>query len=139
MYRGIWKITSISLVMLFLASCSVASEHRDWTFMKSVGGLIVVGQDKNPNWLIVRGDVSGLKEFSSKPTLINSALAFESIEHEVSDSKIRFFVVTTLISEIHSSTEISGFNISGIKKGKYQIQYLNPDNSVVDLKEVEIY
>ncbi len=27
MYRETWKITSISLVMLFLASCSVASEH----------------------------------------------------------------------------------------------------------------
>jgi len=127
----------ILLIILPLFGC-VASERRDWSFMQSVGGLTVAGQDKNPNWLILRGDISGLKKFSTKPTQVNSALALKSVEAKIHDSKIQIYVVTTLISERYSTTEISGVNISGAKKGTYMIQYLNPDNSTVDLKKVVI-
>jgi len=127
-----------SLILLLLSSCSVFSEHKDWSFVESVGGISVGGQDKNPNWLIIRGDVSGIKEFSSKPTVINSAIALKSVEHVIKDNVIQFYIVATLASEKYHSTEISGIDISGIKKGVYKVQYLNPDNSVVNLKEVVI-
>lgn len=124
-----------------LSSCSyVISEHQDWEFMKQVGGLSVAGQDKNPNWLIVRGDVSGLKEFSHKPTLVNSALTVKSVESIIDEKTIKIYVVTTLTSEKYPSPEIYGVNISGAKKGQnYIVQYLNPDQTVVDLKEVAIH
>ncbi len=127
-----------SLVLLLVSSCSVFSEHRDWSFVESAGGITVGGQDKNPNWLIIRGDVSGVKEFSTKPTAINSAIALKSLEHIVKKNVIQIYVVTTLTSEKYHLTEISGINISGVKKGIYKVQYLNPDNSVVELKEVVI-
>lgn len=132
------KLLTTLLIFLTLSSC-VVSERQDWSFMQSVGGLSVVGQDKNPSWLIIRGDVSGLKKFSTKPTLINSALAVKSVEAEVKDSKIQIYVVTTLISKKYSTTEISGVGISGIKPGTYMVQYLNQDGSAVDLEEIIIY
>lgn len=131
------KIFAIALILL--TGCSVVSDHQSWEFMQQVGGLLVVGQDKNPNWLIIRGDISGLKEFSNKPTRVNSALALKEVKRGISGTNIQIYVVTTLISDKYNKTEITGVNISGAKKGKYMVQYLNPDNSVVNLKEVEIH
>ena len=128
----------IIISCMFLLGCPL-SEHRDWSFMQKVGGLSVGGQDKKPDWLIIRGDISGLKEFSVKPTQMNSALAVKSVESIVRDSVIQIYVVTTVISEKYSTTEIAGVNLSGVKKGKYMVQYLNPDNTTVNLKEVRIY
>jgi len=128
------------ITILFCSSLigCAASERRDWAFMQSVGGLSAAVQDKNPSWLIIRGDVSGLKEFSTKPTQMNSALAIKSVEAKVRDSRIQIYVVTTLISKKYSTTEINGVDISGVKRGTYTVQYLNPDNSTVDLNEVII-
>ncbi len=106
--------------------------------MEQVGGLTVVGQDKNPNWLILRGNVSGLKEFSHKPTLVNSALVVKEVGRKITSSKIQIYVVTTLTSEKYSSPEITGVDITGVEKGIYQVEYLNPDESSVYLSNVEI-
>lgn len=130
--------------MISLTSCSgivnsATAQHQDWKFIESVGGLTIGGQDKNPNWLNIRGDVTGLTEYSTKPTLLNSGLAVKKVYKKVVDSRIQIYVVTTVISKKYSETKIYGVNIAGIKKGKYLIQYLNSDGSTVDLKEVEIY
>jgi len=128
-------------VALFLASSlygCTAGEHRSWEFIQKVGGLNLVGQDKDPGWLIVRGDVSGLQEFSTKPTQLNSALAVKKVEAVVRDKRIQIFVVTTLAGKMYPSSEIRGADISGIKRGTYLVQYLNPDNSTVDLREINI-
>lgn len=128
------------LLLLTFAGCSaITAQHQDWDFIQSVGGLSVGGQDKNPQWLIIRGDVSGLQEFSVKPTQINSALAVKRVKSIVSDTSIQFYVVTTVISRKNCDTNIHGFDISGIKKGTYRLQYLNPDRTTIDLKEIEIY
>lgn len=129
---------NVIIAITLLTGCSVVSEHRSWDFMQQVGGLTVGGQDKNPNWLIIRGDVAGLKEFSHKPTLINSGLALKEVSSEIVGRNIRIYVVTTVISEKYNSTEITGANISGASRGRYTIQYLNPDHSVVNLKVVDI-
>jgi hypothetical protein len=103
-----------------------------------VGGLTVIGQDKNSNWLILRGNVSGLKEFSNKPTLVNSALVVKEVGKKITTSKIQIFVVTTITSEKYPSPEITGIDITGIAIGTYQVEYLNPDGSSVYLSDVEI-
>jgi hypothetical protein len=133
------KIIYITLLFLITGCSVVTSQRQDWKFMESVGGLSVGGQDKNPNWLIIRGNVSGTQEFSSKPKTMNSALAVKTVERIFKDSKIQIYVVTTLVSDKYSDPKIYGIRIEGIKKGKYMVQYLNPDNTAVDLKEVEIY
>jgi hypothetical protein len=107
--------------------------------MESVGGLTVGGQDKNPNWLNIKGDVSGLHEYSKKPTRMNSGLAVKKVEKFIKNSNIQIYVVTTLASDKYSDSKIYGIEIKGLKKGKYLVQYLNSDNSIVDLNEVEIY
>ena len=132
------RILSIFLLLLILLGCSV-SERQDWKFMESVGGLTIVGQDKNPNWLIIRGDVSGVKEFSHKPTQLKSAIAVKEVEAIVQGATIQLYVVTTLVSDKYPNTEISGVNISGAKKGTCLVQYVNPDGTTVDLKQITIY
>lgn len=132
------RVFTISFLCLVLIGC-FASEHRDWSFMQAVGGITVVGQDKNPDWLILRGDISGLREFSNKPTQINSALALKKVEAEIHDSTIQIYVITTLLSDSNRGTEISGVSISGAKKGRYMVQYKNQDGTTVDLREVSIY
>jgi hypothetical protein len=132
------RLLAIIFLCLALIGCST-SERRDWSFMRAVGGITVVGQDKNPNRLILRGDISGLKEFSNKPTQINSALALKMIASEIHDSTIQIYVLTTLVSDRYRNTEISGVSISGVKKGRYMVQYKNPDGTTVDLKEVILY
>ena len=136
-YTIIRKIAQVFFLVI-VSSCSVISEHRDWNFIKDVGGLNIGGQDKNPGWLIIRGDVSGLKEFSHKPNLVNSALAVKEVAKEISDSTIKIYVVTTVISDTYKSSEISGVDISGIEKGTYKVEYLNPNGESVFLSEVEI-
>jgi hypothetical protein len=125
-------------LIIVLSGCSVISEHRDWNFVQQVGGLTVIGQDKNSNWLILRGNVSGLKEFSHKPTLVNSALVVKEVGKKITTSKIQIFVVTTITSEKYPSPEITGIDITGIAIGTYQVEYLNPDGSSVYLSDVEI-
>ena len=134
------KVIYLILLLFIAGGCSiVTSQRQNWKFMESVGGLSVVGQDKNPNWLIIKGNVSGLQEFSTKPTTKNSALTVKKVKTIIKDSHIQMYILTTLVSDKYPDPKIYGVKISKIKPGKYMVQYLNPDNTVVDLKEVEIY
>ncbi|WP_339068215.1 hypothetical protein [Teredinibacter turnerae] len=131
------RIILITLILL-LSSCSVVAERQDWSFVQSAGGIIVGGLDKNPNWLVLRGDVSGLKEFTVKPTQINSALALKSVKALVVKGAINLYITTTVISKSNSTTAIQGVDISGVDAGHYIVQYLNKDGSLVKLGEVTI-
>lgn len=68
---------SMLLLPLFMVGCqTVLSERRNWDFIQDVGGLEVIGQDsKHPDWLVIHGDVSGIRKFSDEPTLMNSDLS----------------------------------------------------------------
>ena len=128
-------------VTLLLAGCgSVAkvatSEHRDWSFIESVGGLEIVGQDKNPHYLRINCDVSGTRKITCNPTAINSALAVRKIGKRINENVVQIYIVTSVITEDLSSSA-HGVNLGSIDKGKYEIQYLNPDNSVVTLGEIQ--
>ena len=129
----------IWIFILILCSCSVVEERQDWSFIESVGGINVGAQDKNPNWLILRGDVSGLHEFSVKPTQLNSALALKSVEASADNPAINLYVTTTVISKKFSTTKIEGADISSVKAGQYTVQYLNKDGSVVKIGNVTIH
>ncbi|MBU2709210.1 hypothetical protein KCM76_24660 [Zooshikella marina] len=124
---------------LALVSCSEVEERQDWAFVQSVGGIIIGGQDKNPNWLILRGDVSGLHEFTVKPTQINSALALKSVHVYTGDGVLNLYITTTLISKTYDSTKIEGVDISSVKAGQYIVQYLNKDGSVERIGNVTIH
>ncbi len=131
-------------VLFFISGCSmmisiISSEHRSWEFMESVGGLNIGNQGKNPNWLIIKGDVSGCYNFSNKSKGVNSGLTTKELECEIKGSIIQIYVVTTLPSDTYPSSRILGVKIPTLKKGEYMVQYLNPDGSVVDLKTIYIF
>lgn len=125
-------------VCALLLSCSVVADRKDWDFIQSVGGIRLGGQDKNPDWLILRGDVSGLHEFTVKPKQVNSALALKKVSLLRENNELNIFIVTTLISSKCSNTAIEGVDISGIPEGDYIVQYKNMDGSVSNLGEVTI-
>ncbi len=129
----------IYCLVLILSSCSVMKERQDWDFIQSVGGMVVGAQDKDPNWLILQGDISGLHEFTTEPTLVNSALALKSVNASVDGDAINLYVTTTIISKKYNSTKIEGVNIVSVKVGQYTVQYLNRDGSVVKIGNVTIY
>jgi len=133
------KAIYITLLFFITACSTVMSQRQDWKNIESVGGLSVAGQDKNPNWLIIRGDVSGLQEFSNKPTTMTSVLTVKKVNAIIKDSYIQIYVITTLVCKKYPDPKIYGVKIPKIKPGKYMVQYLNPDNTVVNLKEIEIY
>ena len=57
----------------------------------------------------------------------------------IKNSHIQIYILTTLVSDKYPDPKIYGAKIPKIKPGKYMVQYLNPDNTAVDLKEIEIY
>lgn len=125
--------------LLVLLGCLSVSERQDWMFVESCGGLTVRGQDKNPNYLNLSGDVSGLYEFSAKPTIQNSALAVKKVKSIIKPNEIQIYVTTCLISKKYNSSKIFGVKINGVLKGKNKVYYLNKNGSKHFLKEVNIY
>jgi hypothetical protein len=84
----------------------VTSEQRDWNFIQSVGGLAVGEPQKlaDGNYrLPINCDVSGLKQVTIKPTLINSALAVRETGCAVRGQTIQLWVKTCVLDAKHNS------------------------------------
>lgn len=126
--------------LLFVGCGSIvriaSSDHCDWSFIETVGGLEIIGQDKNPNYLRIDCDVSGTRKITHTPTIVNSALAIREVRKRIDGNIIQIYIVTSVITEGFSSRAF-GVNLGLIEKGKYEIQYLNPDNSTVTLGVIQ--
>lgn len=126
-----------------ICGCAPISERRDWSFVERVGGLKVgkqiPTQSKTLTWLYLYGDVSGSKEFSAVPTQTNSTVALNQVKVNVIDNKIQIYLETTKFKYKYATSKIKGVTLSGVKPGKYIVQYINSDGSTVDLKEMDIF
>ncbi len=137
-------LKSVIFFCLFaIFGCAPISERRDWGFVEQVGGLKVgeqiSTQSKNATWLYLYGDLSGSKEFSTKPTQKNSTVALNQVKVDVVENKIQIYLETTKFKYKYATSKVKGVRLSGIKPGKYIVQYINRDGSTIDLKEVEIF
>lgn len=126
-----------------LLGCGMAvmtSEQRDWTFIQSVGGLAVGEPQKQAEgvWhLPITCDVSGLKQVTIKPTMINSALAVRETCQVVRGQTIQLWLKTCIVDSRHSPAAPDVL-LKHIPPGRYQVHYRNRDGSTVTLREIEI-
>ena len=133
------KILSL-LLLLITASCSaVESTERDWSFVKSVGGLIISQPYKelNKHYLPIKVDVSGLQEITTKPTMLNSALMCSRTGHIIKDKEIHISIYTSLITEA-ADRSCKSIPLSGIKEGNYTVYYSTNSTEKHELGTVTI-
>ena len=116
------------------------SDHRDWTFIQSVGGLFV-GNPKHlesDNWYLpIDCDVSGIRTITIKPTTVNSALVVRKIKTKVKLNTVQIWVITSVADKQNISSSSTGVTLKGITEGSYKIEYLNPDGTTISIKTVE--
>ena len=117
------------------------SEHRDWSFVKSVGGIRIETPVINSDGrfeLPVKCDVSGLTQYSEKPTMINSALVLKELKWNVIGNEIQIYIITCLVNENNKDSKREDLKIGPLTDGKYKIKYLNPDGSTIEVEEIDI-
>ena len=124
------------------ASCAglLTAQGQSWGMIQSVGGLRVddpVVQADGTTYLPVLCNVSGLDTITVKPTAINSALVVRKIAVKQRKEKIQIQVVTCVVDNKHTSVA-KGVSLGKMPEGTYQLEYLNPDGTTVNLKEVKI-
>lgn len=139
------QIRSVNLLVVAAVALGcgmevVTSEQRDWSFIQSVGGLAVGEPQKLDNGsyrLPIRCDVSGLQTITIKPTTLNSALGVRETGCAVRGQTIQLWITTCVVDAKHSSAA-PDVVLKNIPSGKYQVQYRNRDDTVVNLREIEI-
>ena len=108
--------------------------------IQSVGGLRVddpMVQTDGTVFLPVLCNVSGLETITVKPTMINSALVVRKIATQCRKDRIHLQVVTCVVDNKHTSVT-KGVDLGVLTKGTYQVEYLNPDGTTVNVRKIEI-
>jgi hypothetical protein len=118
----------IFVVFLLVSSCSLAAESRNWSFVQSVGG-IVVGQPSKvaSGWLLpVRADVSGLQRITLAPTAMYSALSCNTVKASIEGQSIYLAISTGIAGSGHTSRCPSA-ELGHLGPGTYAVFYRGPD------------
>ena len=132
------------LTILTLFSLNVFSamlgEERDWAFIQGVGG-IKIGEPKQENnkWLLpVYCNVTGITEYTIKPTMLNSGLVWADTEVHIKKNTIYISIETSLTGFGSKSSLCGAANLGSVKTGKYKVMYLSPDKTENYLGDVSI-
>ena len=124
-----YMITIISMLTVTAAFSSVSGfltqESRSWDFIQAVGGMKVQVQDDS---LHVDCNVSGLKQVTQKPTLINSGIGVRKLKHK-RDGNVIFLTVVTSVIKKGMKTSPEPIDLSNYPAGEYSVQYLDPDGA----------
>ncbi|HEY3645466.1 MAG TPA: hypothetical protein VGM16_09020 [Gammaproteobacteria bacterium] len=130
-------------VLLALSACALSPfrETQDWNFMQSVGGITLgVPQNKDGWWsLPVNCDVSGLHEFSRKPTMLNSGMEWVNTITSFKQGRIYLTIETTIASSLQNWTPGCGpASLGRLKAGQYQVYYKDPDGTVHPIQSIDV-
>jgi hypothetical protein len=138
------KLNLIVLVLMatWCAACAalVTSQRESWQNLQADGGLRVddpVIRGDGQVFLPVVCDVSGTETITVRPTTMNSGRAVQMIDAQIHGSTIQIQVVTCLVDREHTAST-KGVVLNTSRKGRYQVEYLNPDGTTVKVREVEI-
>jgi len=129
---NIRKLPSGALLVLLLATpvaqAGLLETSQPWSFMQSVGGIIVEKADRDEGgWrLPLLCDVSGLRTFTSKPTAVNSGLAWSGVTVAVEGRDILITVVTGPPQRAARSSACGEANLGRIPRGRYRLIYRDP-------------
>lgn len=76
--------------------------------------------------------------FSGGKWIYNSGVAFKKVKSKVANDQINITVVTCVASGGSGPHPRKEITLKDISQGLYQINYVNPDGSVVPLGKIEI-
>lgn len=132
-------LTSLILIITATIAYSgiagfLTKETQDWSFIQSVGGMKVSLKE---NSLVVDCDVSGSKEITVKPTMINSGIAVRQIKHKRVGNKIQLSLITSVI-EKGMTNSWKTLNLSSYPAGEYTVEYRDPDGTTHPLGKITL-
>jgi len=131
-------ILAAALISLLGASSAIG-EVASWNTLLSVGGFAIGQPTKSSSgWVLpVRGDVSGLKTITVKPTQMNSGIACLETRASLRGSTITLQVTTGVAGNGHNA-ECPAAELGNIAPGTYVVQYQGPLEAAVPLGNVTI-
>ena len=138
LYRPARRIAVIAGLAATICSCA-SGDPRSWAFVQSGGGLKINAPLRSElgGWeLQINADVSGTKEFSTKPTKLNSALSCDT-SATVKGNAIFITVFTDVAGGKESST-CPYAHLGKLLPGEYSVSYLGPNEQPVFLGHVNI-
>lgn len=142
MSRRYRRLALLLLLMLpVYVEGALIGTKRGWGFMLSVGGLTLgTPQSQNGNWsLPVNCDISGLKQFSMKPTIVNSGIVWADTDASIEKDKIYLTIETWVAGSFNKSTTACGPGSLGkLKAGQYQVYYRDPDGSEHFIQPIDL-
>lgn len=112
----------------------LTQEARDWRFIQSVGGMKI---SLTGRLLEVDCDVSGMRNVTIKPTLINSGIGVRQLKHKQVGGIIQITLITSVIEKGMTSS-CKPLDLSDYPAGKYSIEYLNRDGTTQPLGKIDL-
>jgi hypothetical protein len=131
------KISLALLAVLILGAC--AGEQRNWAFVQAVGGMALGAPYRTPAGMMlpVEIDVTGLRSFTTKATIMNSGLALKEIVVRRQGNKILLKVLTTIAGK-GSSPSSKDLLLGSLEPGRYSVLFTEPDGATVEVGNITV-
>jgi hypothetical protein len=116
-----------------------AATAQSWAFVVSVGGILIGDAVKiNGSWTLpVRADVSGLESFTTKPTVMNSAMVCSGVVAKIIRSDI-YLMIHTDLAGVGKSAQCPAAKLGVLPVGAYTVFYQGPEGAPVRLRSVQV-
>jgi hypothetical protein len=116
-----------------------AATAQSWSFVVSVGGIVIGDAVKaNGSWTLpVRADVSGLESFTSKPTVMNSAMVCSGVVAKIVRSDI-YLTIHTDPAGVGKNAQCPAVKLGVLPAGAYTVFYQGPEGAPVRLRSVQV-
>jgi hypothetical protein len=123
---------------LFVPSVRAATP-QPFMFVVSVGGISVGDpvRAKGVWTLPVQADVSGLETFTSKPTILNSALVCSSVAAKITGNSI-YLTIRSNLAGANKSARCPPALLGVIPSGSYKVFYQGPQEAPVFLRSIDV-
>ncbi len=126
--------------LLCISACNaglvgwLSQERQGWAFIQSVGGMRIKMNHKN---LDVDCDVSGLRQITTKPTIVNSGIGVRNVKWSRAGATIRLSVVTSVFEE-GMNVSCGSIDLSKVPSGSYSVEYLDQDGTTHALGKIAL-
>ena len=121
---------NFAALAVILSGCSGPfTEHRDWRFVQSVGGM-AIGQPRRKSnstySLPVECNVSGTRAITVHPTALNSAFMCAGFDVRKNGSSVYLTLRTSLFGR---SSRCKAISLGRLTPGTYSVYYRDPDGT----------